>query len=83
MKNIGLAIALVLSVRVSPQEANINYNNMTTVVIMQNGKKIRCHETKVNYDGTTDIIIYNSWGRKMKKAKSAEIKNLLHIKDMQ
>lgn len=83
MKWIGLLIALIIAVRVCPQETIIDYAGMTTVVVMQSGKTIRCHEAKVNYDNTTTIIVHNSWGSKIKKVKSGEIKNLLHINDIE
>jgi len=76
-------IALIIAVRVCPQETIIDYAGMNRVVIMQNGKNIRCYEVRINYDNTTDIIIYNAWGSKTRKIKSSEIKNLLHIKDME
>lgn len=74
---------MVLSVRVSPQEANISYGTMTTVVVMDNGSKIRCHEAVVNHDNTTSVIIHNAWGRKIRKINSSEIQNLLHVRDLQ
>lgn len=83
MRGIGLLIALVISIRVCPQETKIDYESMTTVVVMENGSKIRCHEAVVNHDNTTSVIIHNDWGRKIRKINSSEIQNLLHIKDVQ
>ena len=76
-------IALVLSVRVSPQETIVDYNNMTTVVIMNSGKKIHCHQAVVNYDNTTSVVVYNNWGKKTAVLNNGEIKNLLHVRDVQ
>lgn len=83
MKCIVFWIALIIAVRVCPQETIVDYAGMKRVVIMENGKNIRCHEVRINYDNTTDIIIYNAWGSKTRKIKSSEIQNLLHVRDLQ